>query len=76
MARPQLWQDRLSLGTVGALRDRILQHKGADGKMPKRLTKVLQDLHKKISELQQKLAHNKATAADVSILSVCIGLVT
>ena len=63
--RSQLWQDRLNLGIASALRDRILQHKSADGKVPKSMQKALQDVHKTISALRQKLTHFKATVADV-----------
>ena len=62
--RSQLQQDRLSLGTSRALRDRILQHQDADGVVPKNLQPTLRDVQKQIVDLQRKIAR-KATAADV-----------
>ena len=62
--RSQLQQDRLSLGTSCALRDRILQHQDADGVVPKNLQPTLQDVRKQIVDLERKITR-KATAADV-----------
>ena len=62
--RSQLQQDRLSLGTSRALRDRILQHQDAEGLVPKNLQSTLRDVQKQIVDLQRKIAR-KATAADV-----------
>ena len=72
--RSQLQQDRLSLGTARALRDRILQHQGADG-VPDNLKPTLRDVQKRIVELESKITR-KATVEDVraqtSLLSLLL----
>ena len=72
--RSQLQQDRLSLGTARALRDRILQHQGVDG-VPDNLKPTLRDVQKRIVELESKITR-KATVEDVraqtSLLSLLL----
>ena len=65
IARGILQSHRLALGTANALRDRILQHEQQDGSLPHNMKKMLKEVQKKITKLQNKITKTP-TVADVS----------
>ena len=71
IARGVLQGNRLTLGTVNALRDRILQHAQPDGSLPRNLKQMLKTVQKKIVKLQSKIT-KKPTVADVSVCLYCL----